>query len=117
MSSEEKTFNINFKVSCKNLRCDKQAEHCYNCLRNFVGQNIIRFSNFRCSQVTTSNNSKQFGVSFLLICIKPDCTVKVPRNVTCCTANPEKCEICLRSIVNNSIIAMEGFHAKELTIV
>ncbi len=116
MNEQEKVFNISFVVSCKNIKCQKNSIECFDCLNVFVGQHIIKYLNFRFSEIITSNNSKQFGISFNLICKKPDCTKTLPRNIVCCTANSEKCELCLRTIVNRGIIEMSGFHAKELTV-
>lgn len=117
MNSVEKDFHVSFIVSCKNLKCLKNHDSCTKCIETFVGQHVIKYSDFRCSRITTANNSKQFGISFSLLCKKPDCTQSLPRNVACCTSSPEKCEYCLRSIVNRGIIAMDGFHAKEVNIV
>ena len=116
-NNEPKMYMISFVVSCKKMSCELEGEKCSQCLEGFVGENIQKHSSFSCSQVTTSNNSKQFVVSLVAHCEKPDCITVLGEEVACCTASPEKCEMCLRSIVNRGIRQMDGFHAKEITVV
>lgn len=113
----EKKFAVSFIVSCKNGGCLPAEGKCDRCLEMFVGQSVRKFEDFKISGITTGNGSRQFGVSFLATCRKPDCTLDVPRAVACCTANPDKCEMCLRGIVGRSIREMHGFHMKEILVV
>ena len=112
----EKRFVVSFIVSCKKMNCTPQANKCDGCLERFVGQSVRSFEDFKVSRVTTGNGSRQFGVSFAAVCKKPDCTLDIPRAVACCTADPDKCEMCLSSIVGRSIREMHGFHMKEIAV-
>ncbi len=112
----EKQFSIGMVVSCKRLDCEANGEACATCIENFIGEDVKKHTNFVLSQVTTGNGSKQFVVSFVAHCQKPDCTVSTPQAVSCCTSSSDKCEMCLRTIVSRSIQEMYGFHAKEIVI-
>ena len=113
----EKRFAVSFVVSCKKTRCVPEEGKCERCLAAFIGRSVRSFDNFKTSGITTGNGSRQFGVSFMATCKKPDCTVEVPRAVACCTASADKCEMCLSSIVGRSIRQMHGFHMKEIAVV
>lgn len=112
----EKTFAVGFTVSCKNLRCTPEDEKCSECIETIIDEQIRLMSNFRCSMITTSNNSRQFNASFTAVCRKPDCTAIDTDYGYCCTANADKCEFCLRSIVVRGIREMNGFHVKEIAV-
>lgn len=112
----EKKLAVSFVVSCKRTNCIPADDKCDACLESFIGRSVRKFDEFACSRITTGNGTRQFGVSFVATCKKPDCTVEIPRAVTCCTASPDKCEMCLRSIVGQSIRQMHGFHAKEIVV-
>ncbi len=113
----EKKFAVSFIVSCKKTHCFPDEAKCDACLASFVGESVRKFRDFSASRIITGNGSRQFGVSFTAECRKPDCTSDVPRAVACCTAGPDKCEMCLRLIVGRSIRAMHGFHVKEIVVV
>jgi len=113
---EPKFYMISFVVSCKKMSCELDDTGCSDCIEGFVGENIHKHSSFSCSQVTTAHQSKQFVVSLVAHCEKPDCVSVLGEEVVCCTASQEKCELCLRSIVNRGIRQMDGFHAKEITV-
>lgn len=112
----EKAFAVSFAVSCKNMKCAPEGLKCTRCIKAIVDDQIRKMSSFRCSIATTANNSKRFNVSFVAVCRKPDCAPRLPRNVACCTASPEKCELCLRSIVMRGIRSLSGFHVKEIAV-
>jgi hypothetical protein len=114
---EEKRFAVSFVVSCKKASCIPEEAKCARCLELFVGQSVRKFDTFKISAITTGNGTRQFGVSMMATCKKPDCTLDVPRAVACCTADPDKCEMCMRSIVGHSIREMHGFHLKEIAVV
>jgi hypothetical protein len=115
--STEKRFAVSFIVSCKKTPCIPEEGKCDRCLELFVGHSVRKFDNFKVSAITTGNGSRQFGVSMMATCRKPDCTSDVPRAVACCTASADKCEMCIRSVVGRSIREMHGFHVKEIAVV
>lgn len=117
MSHDEKQFHVSFVVSCKNMKCSRKGPGCSKCIEAIVAEHIYKYADFRSSQITTPNGSRQFGVSFLVTCKKPDCSTGLPPHMACCTGNSEKCEMCLRSIIHRGIILMSGFHAKEIAVV
>ena len=114
---QDKKFGVSFVVSCKDMRCDAEPDACSACLHSIVGQSVKKFDGFKSSMITTANGSRQFGVSFVATCRKPDCSIDVPRAVACCTANADKCEMCLTTIVGRSVREMHGFHVKEIVVV
>ncbi|MCL4499089.1 MAG: hypothetical protein M1335_02455 [Chloroflexi bacterium] len=113
----EKAFAVSFVVSCKNMRCEPSEAKCARCIKAIIDEHIRRMASFKCSMATTPNGSRRFHVSFIAMCRKPDCSMSVPRNVACCTAEPDKCELCLRSIVTRGIRSLRGFHIKEIAVV
>ena len=117
MSAEEKHFSIGMVVSCKRSDCQAEAGVCAHCVQGFIGENVKKHTHFSLSEATTGNQSKQFVVSFIAHCAKPDCTGSPEEFVgSCCTASSDKCEMCLRTIVSRGIREMYGFHAKEIVV-
>ena len=113
----EKQFAVGMVVSCKRLECQPSEALCDRCVDGFIGENIKKHTHFSLSQVTTGNNSKQFVVSFIAHCLKPDCTGAAGEKYgSCCTASADKCEMCLRTIVSRGIREMYGFHTKEIVV-
>ena len=112
-----KQFVVGMVVSCKRFDCQMDKGLCGNCVEGFVGENVKKHTHFSLSEATTSNNSKQFVVSFVAHCLRPDCSV-APDGLSgsCCTASADKCEMCLRTIVSRGIRQMDGFHAKEIVV-
>jgi hypothetical protein len=117
MVDSNKVFQVSFTASCKNLKCKAPEEKCWDCLRTLIDGPIQEMFSYKCNLITTTNLSKKFGCSFLVSCKKPNCDEKVPRNVACCTANADKCELCLRTVVQKSIRDLQGFHVKEILVV
>jgi len=117
MLAEEKQFAIGMVVSCKRSDCHVDESLCALCVEGFVGENVRKHTHFALSQATMGNNSRQFVVSFIAHCLKPDCSgaVREPYG-SCCTASSDKCEMCLRTIVSRGIREMYGFHAKEIVV-
>ncbi|MHB0976911.1 MAG: hypothetical protein ACYC1U_06925 [Candidatus Aquicultorales bacterium] len=113
----EKFFNVSFTVSCKNMRCEPSESKCARCIKSVIDEDIRKMTSYRCTTLTTPNHSKKFGVSFTAVCKRPDCSSSLPRGVACCTANAEKCEMCLRSIVGRGVRSLRGFHVKEIAVV
>jgi hypothetical protein len=113
---EEKRFAISCIVSCKNMMCRAEADRCRSCLERVVGESVRKFDDFKASTMTTGHGSKQFGVSFVAACRKPDCSAALARGVACCTANADKCEQCLTTVVGKSIRELAGLHVKEIVI-
>jgi len=116
-TATEKQFTIGMVVSCKRRDCALDEGACSTCVESFIGENIKFHDRFALRQITTGNQSKQFSVSFVAHCRRPDCTTAFDGAEACCTASAEKCEMCLRTIVNRSIREMYGFHAKEIAVV
>lgn len=114
---DEKRFIVSFAVSCKDLRCSPTEGQCDACLESVVGQCVRKFEGFTSSRITTGNHSRQFGVSFTAVCRKPDCTKDLARGIACCTSHPDKCAMCLRTIVGQNVQILENFHMKEICIV
>lgn len=116
--TDRKQFSIGMVVSCKRSDCaPANEEACSDCVEGFIGENIKKHERFDLRQITTGNQSKQFSVSFLANCLRPDCTTTSDAGDACCTASVEKCEMCLRTIVGQGIREMYGFHAKEIAVV
>ncbi len=113
---EEKQFSIGMVVSCKRSDCTPEETVCSQCVESFIGENVKKHDQFDLRQITTSNQSKQFSLSFIAHCLKPDCSLPGAEAGACCTASAEKCEMCLRTIVGGSIKEMYGFHAKEIVV-
>ncbi len=113
--TEEKQFAVGMVVSCKRGECGSEGEICAGCVQNFIGDSVKKHTHFSLSQATTGNGSKQFVVSFIAHCLRPDCSTTSEMGA-CCTASSEKCEICLRTIVSQSIHQLYGFHAKEIVV-
>lgn len=116
-TKDDKQFSIGMVVSCKRSDCAPAESECAKCVENFVGENIKRHEKFSLSQITTGNQTKQFAISFIAHCLRPDCSVDPNNFGSCCTASSEKCEMCLRMIVGRGIREMFGFHAKEIAVV
>lgn len=112
---EEKQFSIGVVVSCKRSDCELDESKCSNCVETFVGENIKKLERFSLSQITTGNQSKQFAISFVAHCLRPDCSTTSAEG-SCCTGSSDKCEMCLRMIVGRGIREMYGFHAKEIAV-
>lgn len=115
-SMEEKQFSIGVVVSCKRSDCVLDESKCSSCVESFIGANIKKHDEFSLTQITTGNQSKQFAVSFVAHCLRPDCSATTADG-SCCTGSSEKCEMCLRLIVGRGIREMYGFHAKEIAVV
>ncbi len=116
-TATEKQFTIGMVVSCKRSDCVPAEGACSTCVENFVGESVKLHEQFTLRQITTGNQSKQFSVSFVAHCRRPDCTTTYDGAEACCTASAEKCEMCLRTIVSRGIREMYGFHAKEIAVV
>lgn len=115
--THEKQFAIGMVVSCKRFDCELDEALCGHCVEGFIGENVKKHTHFSLSQATTGNNSKQFVVSFIAHCLKPDCAGAPDQSHgSCCTASADKCEMCLRTIVSRGIREMHGFHAKEIVV-
>lgn len=39
-----------------------------------------------------------------------------PPAVACCTAGPDKCEMCLATVVRRSVREMHAMHVKEIVV-
>ena len=115
-TTHEKQFSVGMVVSCKRSDCAPDEEACANCVGAFVGENLKRHERFTLRQITTGNRFKQFAVSFVVHCLRPDCSAAPAEAGVCCTATAEKCEICLRTVVGQGIREMYGFHAKEIVV-
>ncbi|RJQ50781.1 MAG: hypothetical protein C4521_13585 [Actinobacteria bacterium] len=113
----EKRFTVSLIISCKEMTCPAYLADCDMCLESVVAGCVRKFEDFRVSQITTRNNSRQFGVSFTAICRKPDCNAGLARGIACCTAHPDKCEMCLRMIVSQDVRVIRNFHVKEIAVV
>ena len=117
MADASKIFQVSFTASCKNMNCSAPEDDCWSCLRRLISGPIYEMFSYKCNLITTTNLSKKFGCSFLVTCTKPNCDENVPRSIACCTTNPDKCELCLRTIVQKSIRDLHGFHVKEILVV
>ncbi len=114
---EEKQFVVSLIVSCKATHCSPREDDCRRCLESVLGRCVKKFDNFNSSLITTGNNSRQFGVSFTATCRKPDCSPTLARGIACCTSHPDKCAMCLRTIVGQNVHVMREFHVKEICVV
>lgn len=112
----EKSFAVSFAVSCKNMQCEPNEAKCQACIKSIIDAHIRHMNSFKVVPLTTSHGSRRFDVSFIALCRKPDCSESLPRNIACCTASPDKCELCLRSIVMREIHLLDGFHVKEIVV-
>lgn len=113
----EKRFTVSLIISCKEMGCSPYLGDCNMCLESIISGCVRKFEDFKISQIITGNHSRQFGVSFTAICRKPDCSAGLARGIACCTAHPDKCEMCLRMIVSQDVRVIRNFHVKEIAVV